>query len=168
MGDVVNIVIPYKDVGDFLRELMAPDLSGRKDRSWQGGVAPLCKIMGEETASELYQSGRDAMDRGDFTTAVGHLQRALALLPHYKTMELLGTALREIQRPEEALVYLAAAAGLGNRQFRARYLLAEVLVGLGLTEDAIVKLEEAIELKPDYRAARELLGRIRPARPDTM
>ncbi|HET7698322.1 MAG TPA: tetratricopeptide repeat protein [Vicinamibacterales bacterium] len=122
--------------------------------------------MGEDTASELYQSGRDAMDRGDFTTAVGHLQRALALRPHYKTLELLGTALRELQRPEEALVYLAAAAGLGNRQFRARYLLAEVLVGLGLTDDAIVKLEEAIELNPSYRTARELLERIRATRPE--
>lgn len=107
------------------------------------------------------------MDRGDFTTAVAYLQRALAQRPHYKTMELLGTALRELQRPEEALVYLAAAAGLGNRQFRARYLLAEVLASLGLTEDAIVKLEEAIELNPNYRAARELLERIRTAQPDT-
>lgn len=31
VGDLVNIVVPYKDVGDLLRELWAPDLSGRKD-----------------------------------------------------------------------------------------------------------------------------------------
>lgn len=101
------------------------------------------------------------MDRGDLTSAVEYFKRSLAFDPHFKTFELLGTALRDLQRPHEAVVYLAAAAGLGNRQFRARYLLAQVLVELGAIDWAVVKLEEAIELNADYRAARELLDRIR-------
>jgi tetratricopeptide (TPR) repeat protein len=102
------------------------------------------------------------MDSEDFTAAE-KFSRALSLEPHFKTMELLGTCFQKLGQHHEALLYLAASAGLGNRQFRARYLLAEVLVSLGEIDMAIDKLEEAIALKPDYRRARELLQRIRPA-----
>jgi tetratricopeptide (TPR) repeat protein len=102
------------------------------------------------------------MERGRLDEAVDIFSRAFLLEPHFKTLELLGTCYQKLGRLQEAVVYLAAAAGLGNRQFRARFLLAEVLVLLGDIDSAVNKLEEAIELNPDYRSARELLKRIRP------
>ena len=80
--------------------------------------------------------------------------------PHFKTLELLGVCYQKLGRFADAVVYLAAAAGLGNGQFRGRFLLAEVLLALGETEDAVLKLKEALALNPGYRSARELLARL--------
>ena len=98
----------------------------------------------------------------DFPTAIEALHRSVLLLPHSKTMERLGTCYERLNSPNEAILYFAAAAGLGNRNFRGRYLLAKSLAAVGLLEDAIQKLEEAIALNPNYRAARELLERLKP------
>lgn len=102
------------------------------------------------------------MAREDFDVAVDQFTRAFFLGPHFKTLELLGTCCHKLGRLPEAVLYLAAAAGLGNRQSRARFLLAEVLVSLGDTDGAVNKLEEAIELNPSFARARDLLKRIRP------
>ena len=119
--------------------------------------------MGEESSSAyaVYQAGREAMERANFDEAVEHFTRAFFLEPHFKTLELLGTYCQKLGRLSEAVLYLAAAAGLGNRQFRARFLLAEVLVSLDDIDGAVNKLEEAIELNPNFRRARNLLKRIR-------
>ena len=101
------------------------------------------------------------MAREDFDAAVEQLSQAFFLEPHFKTLELLGTCCQRLGRLHEAVLYLAAAAGLGNRQFRARFLLAEVLVSLADIDGAVNKLEEAIELNPNFRRASDLLKRIR-------
>jgi tetratricopeptide (TPR) repeat protein len=101
------------------------------------------------------------MEREDFDAAVEQFLHAFLLEPHFKTLELLGTCCQRLGRLHEAVLYLAAAAGLGNGQFRARFLLAEVLASLGDIDGAVNKLEEAIELNPNFRRARELLKRIR-------
>ena len=120
--------------------------------------------MGEDSssASALYRAGREAMERKDFDHAVEQLRRAFLLEPHFKTLELLGACCHKLGRLPEAVLYLAAAAGLGNRQFRARFLLAEVLVSLHDIDGAVNKLEEANELNPNFRRAHDLLKRIRP------
>ena len=91
----------------------------------------------EDAAGDSYTAGRAAMERGDMETAVEHLKRSLAAVPHFKTLELLGTACKTLQRADEALLYLAAAAGLGNRQFRPRYLLAKILLERGLAQSSV-------------------------------
>ena len=106
------------------------------------------------------------MEREDFDAAVEQLSHAFFLEPHFKTLELLGTCCQRLGRFHEAVLYLAAAAGLGNRQFRARFLLAEVLASLGDIDGAVNKLEEAIELNPDFRRARDLLKRLRAGHAD--
>jgi tetratricopeptide (TPR) repeat protein len=102
------------------------------------------------------------MVREAFDRAAEQLTRAFFLEPHFKTLELLGTCCKKLGRLHQAVLYLAAAAGLGNRQFRARFLLAEVLVSLDDIDGAVNKLEEAIELNPNFVRARDLLKRIRP------
>ena len=110
-----------------------------------------------DEAAALYSTGRDALDAGDRAAAIERLRRSATLAPHFKTVELLGECLLQAGQPGDAIVYLAAAAGLGNRQFRSRYLLARALIATGEPGHAIDKLREALDLQPTYRAARELL-----------
>lgn len=116
-----------------------------------------------QNSTDLYHAGAEEFDREDYAAAAELFAASLQRWPHVKTMERLAVCHLKLGRPLDAVIYLAAAAGLGNRQSRARYLLAEALLALGETETAIDKLKEALEMNPDYRAARELLARIEPA-----
>lgn len=53
---------------------------------------------------------------------------------------------------------LAVSAGLGTKPYRALYLLAQALDGIGHRDWAIEKLGQAVEMNPNYKAANELLG----------
>jgi predicted Zn-dependent protease len=56
----------------------------------------------------------------------------------------------------DAIVPLAAAIGLGTNAYRASYLLGQALVEAGSPVEAITYLDRALEMKPDYKSAREL------------
>ena len=60
----------------------------------------------------------------------------------------------------ELLCFLAAAVGISNGQFRSYFLLAQALIGLNEVEKAREKLNQALEINPDYKTARELLSTI--------
>ena len=111
----------------------------------------------EELSSELYQRGREAMEQHQNSEAAALFRSSISLRPHSKSLELLGECLLEMKSaPEEAIVFLAAAAGLGNKASRAFFLLARALSSQGMRQDAIEKLEIAIEMQPQFRAAIEL------------
>jgi len=130
------------------------------------------EILGEPASealiqgSALFHEGRDAFDRGEYDKALPLLRRSGNLYPHFKAYELAGDCLLRLGDPAEAVLYLAAAAGLGNRQSRARLLLARALLETGDHETAALKLEEALELNPNYRTARELLAELRAKYPN--
>ena len=65
-----------------------------------------------------------------------------------------------LQRYEKAILYLSAAAGLGNKQFRAYFLLANALLQINDVRGARQKLEHALSINPNYREARERLSGI--------
>jgi len=113
-----------------------------------------------DLGSALYQEAREARKNGDLKAAIQKLRRSGKLAPHFKTYELLGESFFEMERFPEAILYLAAAAALGNKQFRSRYLLAKALLAIDEEADAISKLKEAIEIQPTYKAAKELLNGI--------
>lgn len=97
------------------------------------------------------------MEQRDYETATVLLRCSNQLSPHFKTLELLGECLLELGNANfEAIVVLAAAAGLGNRPFRSYFLLARALNACGRTKEAIEKLDLALALQPDTRTAREL------------
>jgi tetratricopeptide (TPR) repeat protein len=112
-----------------------------------------------DDAYKLYSEARTAIDAKELGVAVEKLRRASALAPHYKSYELLGECLLQQGEATEAVLYLSAAAGLGNKQTRCRYLLAQALIRLDPTReaDAIDKLQEALDLNPQYKAAKQLL-----------
>jgi len=108
----------------------------------------------------LYQEGRNAMEKGDFATAAEMLKRSAETTPHFKTYECIGECLLEEGKFREAVFYLSAAAGLGNKSFRSYYFLAKALLELGNLELAKIKLNQALSIKPDYRSAKDLLNKI--------
>lgn len=110
-----------------------------------------------DNAYNLYYEGKSAMDAGDLHTAIEKFKQSVSLLPHFKTLELLGECLLRRNEFSEAILYLAAAAGLGQNEFRARFLLAKALLAVGEESDAIVQLKEALALNPNYKSAKELL-----------
>ena len=120
-----------------------------------------------DLATQSYAAGRAATQAGDFPAAIQHLRSSGSAAAHFKTYELLGECLLAVNRPNDAIEYLAAAAGLGNRQFRSRYLLAQALLLVGEVDWATDKLTEALELQPTYRAARTLLDDISRSRGPT-
>ena len=94
-----------------------------------------------DNAYNLYYEGKSAMDAGNLHTAIEKFKQSVSLLPHFKTLELLGECLLRRNEFSEAILYLAAAAGLGQNEFRARFLLAKALLAVGEESDAIVQLK---------------------------
>ena len=66
-----------------------------------------------------------AMDAGRIEQEVALFEQSAAISPHFKTLELLGECLIALDRLQDSIVPLAAAATL-NSGVRAPALLAEV------------------------------------------
>lgn len=118
-------------------------------------------VKRKSKSSELHDEGTAAMKSKDYGAAIEKFTAAGNLSPHFKTYELLGECYLELGNFPQAIKYAAAAAGIGNNQFRARFILARALAEYGDVQWAVDKLNEALEMKPDYKAARELLAKIR-------
>jgi len=117
-----------------------------------------------QLSTDLYHLGREAMQRQEVDKAAELLRKSIELGPHFKTLELLGELLLESQGGSaEAIVLLAAAAGLGGRQPRPLFLLARALAHRGEIADAIEQLDRAIEIQPTYRKAIELREELKQA-----
>jgi len=114
--------------------------------------------MDRDQSYVYYNKGREAYESGDRRAALEKFGQSIKLFPHFKTLELLGECLLREDRFKEAIVYLGAAVGLGNNPFRAHFLLAQAWLAVGEKHDAIVHLKKAIEMNPDYKAAKELLN----------
>src|SRR5262245_42487639 len=113
-----------------------------------------------EGSRRLYEEGRRAMESRDFRTAIEKFRRSVEVFPHFKTLELLGECLLLDDDLVQAITYLAAAAGLGKKQTRARFLLAKALLAVWEDRDAIEKLKEALVIEPNYKSARDLLDSV--------
>lgn len=124
----------------------------------------MISISSREAALRLYEAGRSAMSKGDLKEAIGQFVESQRAAPHFKTLELLGECLLRKGEYPEAVIYLAAAAGLGTNQYRPRLLLAQALSALGEKDEAIDKLGEALTINPDYKGAKDLLEELRGER----
>ena len=109
-----------------------------------------------DVSTQLYQRGRDAMEKHEYEVAAALFHSSSGVFPHFKSLELFGECLLELGRSREAVVPLAAAAGLGNKASRALFLLARALSQQGRTQDAIEKLDLAIAVQPQFKAAIQL------------
>jgi len=114
-----------------------------------------------ERSTALYQDGRKAMDRGDLDAAVTLFRQSAEMFPHFKTLELLGDCLLQQKKAQDAIIPLAASAGLGANPYRAMFLLAQALQAIGESEEALEKLDALIALDPEYKSALSLRESIR-------
>ena len=96
------------------------------------------------------------MELGDLDTAIRSFEESAKARPHFKTLELLGECFLKCGQHREAIIPLAAAVGLGTKPHRALYLLAQALYKSGYRSEALEKLNNALEIRPDYAHAREL------------
>jgi tetratricopeptide (TPR) repeat protein len=87
--------------------------------------------MDANDAHDLYAQGRSVMESGDIEAALERFRQSIRIFPHFKTLELLGECLLLKNQHSEAIVYLAAAAGLGLKQSRSRFLLAKAHLAVG-------------------------------------
>ena len=105
----------------------------------------------------LYTKGRVLMQSGQLEAAVQAFEQSVAILPHFKTLELLGECLLELGRPVAAIVPLAAASHL-NKQVRAPALLARALLEIKDFALAFEIAEEVISRAPGDRIALKVLA----------
>lgn len=106
--------------------------------------------------STLYHEARSAMESRDFETAIKKLKKSVELTPHFKTFECLGECFMEQRNYSEAIGYLTKSTELANNQSRPYFLLAKALLEFGEKDKAIDKLEKALKINPNYKAAKEL------------
>jgi tetratricopeptide (TPR) repeat protein len=100
----------------------------------------------------LYEEGRDAMSRGSLEQAISCFERSNAILPHFKTLELMGECLCLLHRWREAIVPLAAAGTL-NKGVRAPSLLAQAQFEAGYYSDAVLTADLALSRDGNNRRA---------------
>ncbi len=111
-------------------------------------------------SSTLYHEGRDALASKNYVMAIEKLERSSLLVPHFKTFESLGECFLELNNYSRAIACFAAAAGLGKKQFKAYFLLAKALFAFGDKVNAKEKLEQALEINPNFVTASDLLKEI--------
>lgn len=99
------------------------------------------------------------MDAGFLKEAVTLFQQSALARPHFKTYELLGECLAQLERYSEAVVYLAAATAI-NRGVRAPSLLAQTFLKLDLLSDAKSAAQTALSQDPTNRLAKEILAKV--------
>jgi tetratricopeptide (TPR) repeat protein len=109
-----------------------------------------------DDSHKKYLAGRTLMASGDYAGAIDFFESSNRAYPHFKTLELLGECQLGLGNPFEALIPLAAAIGLGSNAFRAAYLLAQAFADLGEKKDALIYVERALVMKPDFKRARQL------------
>jgi hypothetical protein len=113
----------------------APALERLTERSRATLLRTLDVLSGESLAAEAraqdaYWLGSALLKSGDHAGAIEALEASAAVVPHFKTLELLGEAFLLSGQPKRAVVPLAAATTL-NAQVRAPSLLARALHALG-------------------------------------
>jgi tetratricopeptide (TPR) repeat protein len=109
----------------------------------------------QDKAKKLYDRGKELMIAVDYEAAADSLAESIAVLPHFKTLELLGECYMYLGHVQQAIVPLAAATTL-NRGVRAPSLLARAFLELGDRKQARTMARLALERDPSNRIAREV------------
>jgi tetratricopeptide (TPR) repeat protein len=94
------------------------------------------------------------MEENDWAAAVEAFRDEVAVDPnHFEAQLLLGTLLREENRPEEALPHLEQADRLRPGHVSVHFGLGSVLADQGRDAEAVEHLERVVEESPDHMKA---------------
>jgi tetratricopeptide (TPR) repeat protein len=112
--------------------------------------------------SQLRQSAKDAIARGEYAFALGLLRDVVAFAPEdYEAHMLLGACLGKVGRVTEAVRSLRQAVWLNPRSVQAQYNFGKILYQAGELNEAADHLEQALALDNQYEKAYTLLKDIR-------
>ena len=99
------------------------------------------------------------MKNQDYIRAIDKLKQSVAILPHFKTLELIGECYIQLGKLNEAIPPLAAAISL-NDQVRAPAMLSDVFLRLNEYEKAEKFAKLALSRHADNNIAKRVLGEI--------
>ncbi len=120
-----------------------------------------------ESGSAHFNLGESFASRGSFTEARIHLGQAIAIDPTDGQAQLgLGEVLRKIGEPAQARVHYEAAQKADPLSEAARLGEAAALVDLELFQEAIHRLQEALELMPNEGRLASGLAKLLAGCPD--
>ena len=99
-------------------------------------------------AYEHYRRGVTASKEGRLDEAEPLFRSSWALGPHFKTAEELGKLLEKLNKIDDAILFLAAAVGLGPATGPARIYLASCLSKAGDPLSAWAQIQMVLEHRP--------------------
>jgi Tfp pilus assembly protein PilF len=106
----------------------------------------------------LMNYGLTRMEKGDFATAIGYFERALAFTPAYSLLHInLGVAYGGAGRPVDAQREFQAAISLAPDDYRSHFFYGRWLRAVGRHSDAIVQLQLAASENPADLDSQNLL-----------
>jgi tetratricopeptide (TPR) repeat protein len=144
----------------LLKQAASAKAAGNMDEA----VAALYQaiVLAPNDAEPRFQYGNTMLGLKRFDEAVAQLEAADLLLPGKpKHLAALGYGLAQSGRLEEAEERLVAATTGAPRYALAWFHLGNVKVQRGDRDGARACFERAIEVRPDFRAAREALDKVR-------
>jgi tetratricopeptide (TPR) repeat protein len=110
--------------------------------------------LGPPLPSQGFLRGQCLMEESDWAGAVQAFRDEVAVDPnHFEAQLLLGTLLREENRPEEALTHLEHAGRLRPGHVSVHFGLGSVLADQGRDAEAVEHLERVVEENPDHMKA---------------
>jgi tetratricopeptide (TPR) repeat protein len=131
-------------------EYLAPSFHSAEGKALCAGADPDALA----TPDALYQSGVDALRRGETAAAIALLERALAAAPdHAAAHEALGFILQREGRSEAALTALRRAVALAPSLATAHNLIGIELLARGNVAEALAAFEAALAARPAFPEA---------------
>jgi tetratricopeptide (TPR) repeat protein len=125
------------------------------------GNAPIAPARAAHGAYEFFVLGNQVRDQVGVEAALPHYRRAVAVDPDSPGANfLLGLALTQLNRPEEANGYLGHAAQLDAGFVEPRVRLGQNLNRLGRTEQAIGHLQDALAIDPNNLRVQTMLEKL--------
>jgi protein O-GlcNAc transferase len=115
--------------------------------------------MGKAPSSQEMDAVIGFYNYGLFAEAATHAQAMTEQFPHHGFgWNVLGAVLKQMGRPDEALIPMQKSAALAPANPEAQYNLGLVLHELGQLNEAVASYKRALQLKPDFAVARNNLG----------
>jgi tetratricopeptide (TPR) repeat protein len=147
------LAMAYRGLGD--KEQSQAHMEKQGPRGVQAHDPLLEELEGMKTGkTDLWVRGSQAMNRGDFATAVQVYSKLVSLTPKDPSARTyLGTALARAGDERGAVQTFSEALRLAPQDPQAHYCLGVVLAHMGKDEEAIPQFRTAMQLDPQLAAA---------------
>ena len=161
------LAMAYRRLGDLKQADEHLKLRGRGEPTFPDPLAQEYEGL-LESALAYQNRGIEALQAGDFSTAVAHFRRGLELEPHNASLgHMLGTALYQQGQTDAAVRQFEEVLRWSPKHTRALFSLGVILESQKRDEEAIARFADAVKYEPDFVEARlglahclQLVGRL--------